>query len=84
MAITMMLCIAPAFADSYTLTTKSGSTTYVQGAVVIINGTLTDTTTATPSAGFLVGVQVTDSVGNLAYSTIANTSAAGIYSTSFS
>lgn len=84
MALAMMACIAPALADTWSITTASDKTTYVQGALVTISGTLTDVTTSTPGAGLLVSVQVTDSAGNLAYSNIVTTNATGKYVTSFS
>ena len=84
MTIAMTVCIAPAFADVWSLSTTPDKTTYVQGAVVIINGTLTDTTTATAGANMLVSVIVYDSAGNLAYSNIVFTNAVGVYKTNFS
>lgn len=78
MALAMIL---PAMAASYSLTVTSDKASYIQGAQVNITGTLT--ADATPAAGLLVGIVVTDPQGTQAYSTIITTSATGTYSTGF-
>ena len=75
--------ISPAFADTWSLSAKPNSTTYVQGAPVIINGTLTDTTTGAVGASVLIDVLVYDSGGNVVYSGNVATGTAGTYSTQF-
>jgi len=75
--------IMPASADTWSLSAKPNSATYVQGEQVTITGTLTDTTTGAAGANYLVTVFVYDSAGKLAYSTIVATGTAGTYSTQF-
>jgi hypothetical protein len=82
--LAIIVSAAPAFADTWSLSTEPNGTTYVQGALVTINGTLTDTTTGVAGAGFLVDISVYDSAGNVAYSTFVFTVTAGTYSTQFS
>jgi hypothetical protein len=79
MALAMVL---PTMAAPYSLTVTTDQTSYAQGATVAITGALTDA--ATPAAGLLVGIKVTDPLGNDAYTTIVTTDAQGAYSTSFS
>jgi hypothetical protein len=74
---------SPSPTPTYSLTVATSSASYVQGALVTITGTLTDSTTSTPGAGLLVGITVKDSLGNLGYETIVTTGTAGTYSTSF-
>jgi hypothetical protein len=80
MALAMIL---PAMAaTTYNLTVTTDQASYATGATVTITGALTADGSA--AAGLLVGIQVTDPLGNSAYSTIATTDASGAYSTSFS
>ncbi len=77
------LCITPAFAQTgWALSALPDKTSYPQGATVTISGAVTNA--GVPAAGVLVSVQVTDSAGNLVYSTIVTSAATtGAYSAQF-
>jgi hypothetical protein len=75
------LCIAPAFAAPWVLTATPGSSSYAKGALVTINGAVTDN--AVPAADILVSIMVTDSAGTLVYQTIVTTNASGQYLAQF-
>ena len=79
MALAMIM---PAMAATYGLTVTPNRTSYIQGATVAINGTLT--ADAAPAAGLLVGLRVVDPQGANAFTTIAVTNAQGVYNASFS
>jgi len=84
LALAIISSAAPAFAGTWSLSAEPSRTTYVQGELVTINGTLTDTATGAPGANFLVGVTVYDSANKPVYSTLVGTGTAGTYSTQFS
>ena len=83
LSLAIIVSAAPAFADTWSLSAKPNSATYVQGKRVTITGTLTDTTTGVAGSNSLVTVFVYDSAGKLAYSTIVATGTADTYSTQF-
>ena len=83
LSLAIIVPAAPAFADTWSLSAKPNSATYVQGEQVTITGTLTDTTTGVVGSNSLVTVFVYDSAGKLAYSTIVATGTADTYSTQF-
>lgn len=71
-------CVAPAFAQTYSMTVTTDKTSYPAGAEVTISGTVTPA-----QSGILVTIKVTDQQGNSAYSTIATAGTNGAYSSSF-
>jgi len=80
-AFALGLC-APAFAaDVWTLSATPSSSSVAQGALVTISGTLTLNGAA--ASGVFVSVQITDTAGNLAYSTIVTTATDGTYSAQY-
>jgi len=79
MALAMIM---PAMAATYSLTVTTGQASYSAGDTVTITGTLN--ADASPAAGLLVGLKVTDPQSNTAYTTIATTDSTGAYSASFS
>ena len=83
LALVIIASASPAFADTWALSAKPNSTTYVQGALVAINGSLTDTTTGAAGVTYLISISVENSAGNIAYSTNVATGTAGTYSTQF-
>jgi hypothetical protein len=89
MTLAMMLCtlcVAPAFADTYSLaiTWNIYAVSYNQETLtyvtfVAINGTLTDVTTGTPCSNLPVNITITDLTNNFRYGTSVTTDAAGTY-----
>jgi hypothetical protein len=82
LALAIILPVAPAFAQTWSLTAKSNSPTYIQGAVVNINGSLKNSN-GTVGANFLIALSVYDQAGKSVYGTLTTTGTAGTYSAQF-
>ncbi len=83
LSLAIISLAAPAFADTWSLSAKPNRTNYVQGALVTINGTLTDTTTGAAGVSYIVSISVYDSAGTSVYSQVVATGTTGAYSTQF-
>jgi nucleoside recognition membrane protein YjiH len=83
-AATVIVCfmvamsVGPVFAQTYSVTVQTDSSSYPVNSEVTISGAVTPAT-----SGMYVSIKVTDSQSNQVYSMIVTTGANGAYSSSF-